>query len=251
MKTNSILAFDSKAVKLLQISKITLVLLTIVMISFFSCKKEQDNSTAVSEEEAAEVMVQAVDPGSAGLVLQTSTSVSVSLAGLNSADCGASKTSQTSSQGGIGTRTYSYNLSWTRVLTCINAVPSKFEHSFTGTSSYNAPRMSSSDSAEGTFVITGLEPGTTELTIVQSYTRNGTQQSKVNNARSFTSKTVVQTNLKAARVTQQITSGTGTITVTGTASTGENFSYTGTLTFLGSNKATLAVSGGNTYTIQW
>ena len=250
MKTTSTLIFGSKAVKTLQVIAIGLTLFTLLMIFFSSCKKGEDTN-AVSEEEAAEVMTQAVDPASGGLVLQTSNAASISLTGLNTADCGVTKSSQTSNQGGTAARTYSYSLNWSRLLTCTNAVPSKFEHNFSGTSSYNTPRMSSNDNSEGAFTITGLEPSATELTLTQNYTRNGTQQSKVRNTRSFTSKTVIQTNLKAIKGTQQITSGTGTISINGTASTGESFSYTGTLTFLGGNKATLVVSGGNTYTIQW
>ncbi|MEO6149056.1 MAG: hypothetical protein ABIN95_13030, partial [Mucilaginibacter sp.] len=90
------------------------------------------------------------------------------------------------------------------------------------------------------------------LTMSQTYTRNGTQQSKVRKTRNFTTTTTITTsNLTVDKATRKILSGTASVKVEGTASTGGSFSRNGTITFLGDGKAQLEISGSSSYTIQW
>lgn len=221
----------------------------------YSCKKDATSSSTnstVTAADAGQVMVDAVSPTTGGVVLQTNYSVSVAVTNVNPVDCGVKKdTTITSSQSNNG-NSYNYSLNWGRMLSCNGSIPSAFDFTFSGTSSYSIPQMSSDDNSQGTFSMTGLQPTSSQITINETYARNGSQQSKVNQQRSFTSKTTVSvTNLVINKSTQAIVSGSGTITVTGNSSTGGSFSYNGTITFNGNNKATIAVSGGSTYTVQW
>jgi hypothetical protein len=53
------------------------------------------------------------------------------------------------------------------------------------------------------------------------------------------------------KTTLKIVSGSAAVKVTGSSSSGKSFSFAGTLTFLGSNKATLVLNSGASYAIQW
>ncbi|TFF39635.1 hypothetical protein [Mucilaginibacter psychrotolerans] len=247
MKTNQITAFGSRAAKLFSITALS------IAMALSSCKKDSTAGNAVTEDEAAEVMVQAVDPASGGLALQTTAATTIALTNSSSAKCGVAKDSTITGTGSTATRTYSYNLSWHRLLTCgVGSIPSKLDFTFTGGSTYSGPRMSSDDNSTGAFTVTGLELGSSEYVVNQTYTRKGTQQSKVRKNRSFSSTVnIITTDVKVSKATQQITSGTGTVKVTGTASTGETFSYSATITFLGSKKANIVFASGTTYAVSW
>ena len=246
MKIINPTTFSSKAAKMLLLSG----------LSFFailaSCSKNDDKPNAATEEEAMEMAVQAVDPQSGGLVLQTNASLTLSLTNMNSLNCGIKKDTTITKSGGTGDRTYSYSLSWSRLLSCSGTVPSKYEHSFNGSSTYTTPRISSDDKSSGNFMVTGLEPANTEITVNQSYERSGTQQSKIKDMKSFTSKVSIQTtNVKINKITRQVLSGSGVINISGTSSAGGTFNYSGTIVFNGLNKATITINGGSAHTIQW
>jgi hypothetical protein len=49
----------------------------------------------------------------------------------------------------------------------------------------------------------------------------------------------------------QILSGTATVSISGSTSGGKSFSYSGTLTFNGSQTATPVFGNGNSYSISW
>lgn len=237
---------SSKAAKML--------LLTGITLSFMlgACSKNEEKPNAATEEEAMEMAVQAVGPESGGLVLQTNASLTLSLTNMNALNCGVKKDSTITKTGGSGDRTYSFSFSWSRLLTCSGTVPSKYEHTFSGNSTYTTPKMSSDDKSSGSFVVTGLEPVNTEITLNQTYERSGTQQSKVKDMKSFTSKVNIQTtNVKINKITRQVLSGAGVINISGTSSTGGTFNYTGTIVFNGGNKATININGGSAHTIQW
>ena len=247
MKTNQIKAYSSRAAKMLLLPALGFT------IMFSACKKDSATTAAVTEDEAAEVMVQSIDPASGGLALQTTAATTITVTNSSSVKCGVAKDSTINGSGSTATRSYTYNLNWHRLLTCgVGSIPSKLDFTFTGSSTYSGPRMSSNDNSTGAFTVTGLELSSSEYIVNQTYTRNGTQQSKVGKNRSFTSTVnVATTNVKISKAIQQITSGTGTIAVTGTASTGESFSFNGTITFLGGKKATIILSSGTTYNVQW
>jgi hypothetical protein len=112
--------------------------------------------------------------------------------------------------------------------------------------------MSSDDKSTGTFTISDFGSASTSYTYNSSYTREGSQVSKVRYKRHFTSKTIItSTNIKVDKATKKILSGEATATISGGASTGESFSYSGTITFNGDQKATLKFQNGSSYSINW
>jgi hypothetical protein len=135
MKTNQITAYGSSAIKTLLTASLGLTMI------FSSCKKDGTTTAAVTEDEAAEVMVQAMDPASGGLALQTTAATTIAPTSSGSAKCGVAKDSIISGSGGTATRSYTYNLNWHRLLTCgVGSIPSKLDFTFTGSSTYSAPK---------------------------------------------------------------------------------------------------------------
>jgi hypothetical protein len=226
----------------------------ILMASVSSCKKEASTATAdtVSEEEAAEAITQSVSAESGGMTAQSSDAVTVTTDELTSLPCGIEYDSSVSKINADGaTITYAFNLAWNWMLTCTGiGVPQKINFNIAGSSSYDAPRMSSDDNSTAAFEITGLESSSGEFTLNANYQRNGTQQSKVLNKNSFTSTIIISSaDIVINKVTQKITSGTASAAISGASSSGKSFSYSGTITFLGNQKATLTMASGDTYNI--
>lgn len=146
---------------------------------------------------------------------------------------------------------YNYNLQYSYQITCTDAgYPQTFMYNHLMDGTYETRRMSSNDNAESALVITGLEPATVNATVNGTYERNGTQQSKVRNLRSFSS--VINynlSNLSVDKMRQKILSGTATLTIILTAD-GITKDYNANLTFLGNNSVTLVING-NSYPISW
>lgn len=221
----------------------------VCMASITSCKKDagSSSSTTVSEDEAAEAITEAVTPASGGMVDQVDNSIGITM--LNAYPCGESFDSSINVTSPTGSAiTYSFNLSWNWMLSCSKGT---FQFNFNGSSMYDAPRMSSNDSSEGSLTISGLDKGAAYI-VNTSYIRNGSQQSKILNRNSFTSNiTITSENINVDKTTQEITSGTATVSISGASTSGRSFSYSGTITFNGNKNATLDLGNGNTYTISW
>jgi hypothetical protein len=232
-----------------------LTLLTGMTIATASCKKSSSSTSSttdtVSTDVAANAVTEAVTPASAGIVTQTQTATVVVSTG--DFECGVTTDSSFAGSNAAGAAiTYSYAFNSSRTLTCDNGIPQQFAYQFTGSSAYTAPRISSDDSSAGQFTITGLQPAATQYTFNETYIRKGSENSLVGNQMSFTSTITIQaSNLIVDKSTQQILSGTAAVSISGSTSGGKSFSYSGTLTFNGSQTATLVLGSGNTYSITW
>ncbi len=217
-----------------------------------SCKKSSDtSSTTVTEDDAVEIVARSVDPSTGGLADQVNNNIAIIQN--YSGYCGLQKDSTISHSASSTLVSYSYALHWGWMLTCSSlSVPQRFDFAFTGKSSYDAVRMSSNDSSIATATVTGLEPTSSQYTFNQSYTRKGSQVSKIRNQNSFTSTaTLTSTDIKVDKGTKKIASGTASINITGASTSGNSFSYNGSITFLGNNTATVLLNSGTSYTIQW
>lgn len=227
-----------------------------ILFTISSCKKDDNKTTVttVSEGDVAEAVSESIYTSSGGLVAQTTIAAGYS-SDLMNARAGA----KVSDQCGImhdttlaasGT-SFSYSFNWNWLLTCRDVIPQVFTFNYSGKASYEGERMSSSDSAKANITVTGLGDSAYYV-FNQTYTRNGSQTSKVNQQRSFSSViSIVSSDIKISKTTLKILSGTGAVTVTGKGSGGNSFSYAGTITFLGGDKATLVVTGGATYNLSW
>jgi hypothetical protein len=223
-------------------------------ILFTACKKDNNNSDDISDDEVAEAVTQSVSGSSGGMVVQTESTARMAGTGSTSFTCGQTKDTTIAGVSAAGaTIVYSYSLNFNRTLTCANGVvPSRFQSNFTGTCTYTAPRMSSNDNSTAQLTVTGLEPSSTAWTVNSSYVRNGTQQSKVRLQRSFSSViTITSSNIVVDKATQKIVSGVAAVTFDGTGSGGTKVSRGATLTFLGNSKGTLTLKNGSSYSIQW
>jgi len=232
-------------------------LFLVLGLATVSCKKSNSTSSSssstdtVTTADAANAVSDAVSPASAGMVAQTQTTVVI--INTDNLDCGVAKDTSFSGQNAAGAAiTYSYTYSSNSLLTCSVGAPSSFQFNYSGKNNYSAAYLASDDSAQGNFTVTGLNPGATQYVFNASYIRNGSETSKVRNQYSFTSNINIQSsNLTIDKSTQQIVSGTATVSVSGAANNGKAFSYSGTITFSGGNQALLVLGDGNTYTITW
>jgi hypothetical protein len=226
----------------------------VTLVTITSCKKDNNatDSSTVSEEEAVDVMTAGISAESGGLAEQTASAARV--AGASSRiGCGQTIDTTYTGQNVAGAAvTYNYNVHINRSLVCNAGVPQTFNFSLDGRMVYETPRMRSDDKTTATFVIGGFQPGSSVYTLNQNYERNGTQQSKVRQQRSFTSKLVItSTDVKVDKISLKIISGTASVQFNGAVTGGKSVSYSGTLTFLGDRKGLLTLGNGNTYTIQW
>lgn len=232
-----------------------------IIFTISSCKKDDSTTTdTISDDDVSEVISQSVSTQSGGLVLQ-STAAAGMTSDFNSARTGAKLTDQcgimhdttiAGASAAGATITYSYNCSWNWLLSCNNLVPQTYVWNYAGKASYDAPRMSSSDSSKANITITGLGGDSTYYVFNQTYVRNGSQTSKINEKRSFTSViTITSADIRISKSTLKVISGTGTVSISGTVTGGKSFTRTGTITFLGNDKATLVLANGKSYTIEW
>ena len=220
---------------------------------FSSCNKDSTTtpSTTLSDDEVATAVTESVSDSSGGMVTQTQ--ASATMASTSDLSCGESSDTTINGQNISGAIvTYNYNLQFSRSLVCNNGIPSQFNFNFTGSSSYTAPLMSSNDNSNAQFVITGLQPTDANWVLNENYVRNGTQQSKVNLKRSFSSTiTVTSSNVTVSKSTEKIISGTATVQFSGAISGGAGVTRGATVVFLGNGQASLTLDNGNAYTIIW
>lgn len=216
-----------------------------------SCAKNNDAAPvdAVDEEEVAEAVTQTVSANSGGLAV-TASDAAV-MATTYSTMCGMSKDTaivRSSVTGAVVT--YNAAAQWHWALTCTPTA--RFDYALASRLTYDAPRMSSSDSLSATLAVTGLEPATPNYTLNMNLTRKGSQVSKILRKHSFTSTIIVTgTNIAVSKTTNLVQSGTASVTISGATSGGRSFQYAGTLVFTGNKTATLTFASGVTYNIQW
>jgi hypothetical protein len=114
--------------------------------------------------------------------------------------------------------------------------------------SFNSALLSN-DSAVSSIRFTGIVGPDSQYTVNGVYLRSGTQAFYVRDQNSFTSAdSVILTNVKVKKTTGQIQSGSASISVLGKTPNNNFFSYSATLTFSGSQLATLHING-KTYSI--
>lgn len=206
------------------------------------CNKEDDELTGL-EEEAAEAVAGALggEKSTQGISGQSQDVVEMT----RGAAAGFSKSAgfdttvyrQGNLTGGY-MWDYTFHFSW--------EYGARFTVNFTydmkGT--YDTPRLSSTDSSDASWTVTGLLPADTSLVINGTYERNGSQASKIGQKRSFSSKVVIGLkDMTVGKVSKRITGGTADCTVSGSSSDGKSFSYVGSVLFHGNQKATLTLNG--------
>ncbi|PZP39707.1 MAG: hypothetical protein DI598_19790 [Pseudopedobacter saltans] len=216
-----------------------------------SCKKNDnavDNSTAITDDETAAVITDATVNG--GLTDQVATMSVIVVPSKATISCGESKDTSVSKSGSRTNVSYNYSLALSRTITCTNYAPSTLTLTYSGANSYSSAKMSSSDSAHGSLIVTQLQPTYSSYIFNGSYERKGTQQSDVYVQRSITSDVQFTiTSLTVDKTTNTILSGTAAVSFVGSASGGQSSTRGATVTFNGNDQATLVLDNGNSYSI--
>ncbi len=233
------------------------MLLSLIVITFSSCKKDKEEEPVVfQDEDAVEAIESSLITQSNGITATIETAAtklaedslftSTSTPALNCGDTYADNFNESNSNGN-----YSYNYSVTRnyKLYCTpNNTPDYVEYHRTLAGVYSTPRMSSDDNAEANWVISNLDTANASVFFNGNYQRLGTQVSKVRNQNTFTSTINYSlANIKVDKVTHKIVSGNASITLVVTFA-GNQYNFSGNVTFNGNNTATLTLNG-NTYSI--
>ena len=144
----------------------------------------------------------------------------------------------------VGTYSYSYSFHYSFGIANAN----QFNFSYTMKGTYETPRMTSSDSAAATLQVSNILTGQA-YSVTGIYNRYGTQVSKVRNWARFSSTiTFSFTALEIDKTSKRISGGTATLSMSGQTDAGRIFAYTATVTFLGSQQATLII-GGKAYSV--
>lgn len=221
-------------------NNVLFTLILLLSLGFWSCKKETAaDPEALDAEQAAEAVASSLSTSTTGMLLQVQdvAGYTARVAGTSSF-CSASKDStftRTSQPG--STVTYSYAIDYHYAHSCPNN-ERKIELHYFGIGQYDGPRMSSDDAASASFTVSNIRTGS--YTFNGTYSRNGTQTSKVRNQHTFTSSLILTFDqLSVDRSTRRIMSGTATVEFLGEVSNGRTFTYTGQITFTGDQKASL------------
>lgn len=219
-----------------------------IAFCFVSCDDEGANLNVVTEEEAAQAIENALSEDTEGMTAQATESARMAD---TYTDCSVTFDSTITESSTVGSITYDYTFNWNGELSCTNMIPSQLSLDYTMSGTYDSPRMSSSDNATGNITVTGLRPSESQYTLNGSYSRTGTQSSKIREQRNFSSTiTVTATNWLVNKTTNQIDGGSATVLITGESSDGLAYSFTGTLTLLGNQEAVLDINGTE-YPISW
>jgi hypothetical protein len=228
-----------------------------VLLFAISCKKTASTSSAVTADEAADMAASAVAANSFGFAsvadnigvnAQTLNSVSVggqqvNAVGTSRQACGTTLAdSLTLSSTANSSVTFSAFYKYVRTLNCnSNSQPDNLVNAITFKGNFEGPRLTSSDAGTANVTIAGLTTNATNFVVNGTYTRKGTFTSKVGGKASGSSNvSITVVNVLLSKPAREIISGSGTITISGTAAAG-TFSYTGVLSFKGNSQATLTV----------
>ena len=212
-----------------------------VAVSVMACVN--DATELIEDEDVVELLENALNSKAGGFDAQMTDLLA--LADTYKDSCNATIDSSYTKEKGIGTFIYGYTYNFQGTVNCDNSnVIENVELNYTSTGTYAAPRMSSTDQGTYNITISGLQAASTNYDLVGSYTRVGTQTTKIRNEFTFTATLGVSlTSLLVDKTTKDIQSGNGTFTVAGTTSGGDSINYDGSITYNNDNTATINLNG--------
>ena len=220
---------------------VSILLLAIVMAT--GCKKKEETPVLdATTEEAASIMATSFCTGNAGTLTQVEDAIGLSQEIVLKSTMFDSSFTVSSIPGAVITYQYQVNYAYGYIN------PNNFQMSYSSNGTYNSPNVSASIDAAGALNITGFLTGDSWFVNGQSG-RDGTFAMKIGNKSSITG-TVTTTldNFTISKSTGLLQSGTATIVISGSTSTGKTFQFTGTLVYTGNYTGTLTISG-KTYSV--
>jgi len=211
-----------------------------------SCKTDDDVivSNEITEEDAVEVVENAVAQESGGLTEQIETTIVIA----DFADpeqnpmCGLSFDStllQTNQSGSV--ILYNYEYQWTWNVQCdILQTPEQFDFYYEMDGWCNAPRLESLDYGFNDFSISGLNSASEVYVYSGLYQRYGNIGFKTGFQTTIDSELTIEiSEIIISKTTGEILEGSGSVSFIGKSSNGQSVTFEGTITFEGGDTATL------------
>jgi hypothetical protein len=222
-------------------------LFALVLLLAFACKDDGTATTAVANDEAAEMTATSISFNSGGMTsaIDDATVTTKANGSARTNACGYSESIDAAKSNVAGASiTYAFNYHYDYALTCTTAVPTTMTANMSYTGSLDAPRMSAQSTGTGALSVKTLDTSFNYFTINGSYNRSGTFVSKVRNTNTSNSTvTFVLTDVTVDKTSRMITGGTAAVNITGSVTGKGDFSYSGSLVFKGSKQGELDING--------
>lgn len=232
-------------------SKNILILAILTTSSFFvACDKEDSSPTtdAMTNEEAVAMIEGAMALEAEGMTAEIDAAIELTeimqVKSPTNVNCGVEQDSSITRTFDSARFSGSLSSTWSWLLNCTaQEIPTDLNFAREANVSYESLRLISDDSSTGSWGMSNLTSGT-EFIFNGSYSRSGTQESKVRNQTSFTSEIeFILTDLKVGKLKRRINSGTATFNLSGESSTGQSYTITGSIVFLGDGEAEVTING--------
>ncbi|MEM9717773.1 MAG: hypothetical protein AAGA10_00900 [Bacteroidota bacterium] len=237
-----------------------LTFLTLTLLFCFACESEDTvspSSETLSTDDAAEIVSSSVSDNSAGLNAMVSDIVRTTESSLSSEmespsnGCGYQMDTVFSTSNPSGTvSTYSFQFAYAYEIQCkSNNIPEFVAVSSSYEGTYDGPRLVSDNTGIASFSMSGFPLTQSAYIINGVYERSGDFESRVRNMTQ--SNSTVSFDLSALSYDKQlgeISSGTASLSLSGTLKSGESYSYMGSLSFEGNGVVILTLNG-EIYTI--
>ncbi len=236
------------------------IMLSLAFIGIMmACKKETDvvdpavaaSGLTVNADDAASIVQYDISQQSGGLNTLVGDLSSLAYTRNNASYCGKTKDSTFTkkSSGTFPNVSYSFTQVLSYTLNCNTAkIPANLTYKTTSNGQYSVPVTSSVDSGTGDFVVSGLEPSSSNYVFNGTYTRKGSQTVNVSTQKKLTSDLALSAvSIQVNKSTLKIQAGgTATLTISGQSNTGKAFSFTGTVKFNGDGTITITINGKST-----
>ncbi len=215
-----------------------------------SCNQDDDtnlNSDPITSEEAVAIVEGALTSGSEGVAQEATDAARTAEQYQEKGPddfCGLTGDSTVTRNVDNAFITANYTTSWLWTVNCNeNDIPVSLDFSRTAQGNYETQRMISDDNASSDWFVDNLLFGT-YYELNGSYTRSGSQISKVRNQNALTTQLdIAVQELRVNKGNYRIDSGTATFTLTGAGTGGTNFEIVGEIEFLGDGQALVTING--------
>ncbi len=242
--------------------RLSLVLM-MLSIGIFSCKKDSTATDALSTDQVADLAAGSLSENSQGLATVTD-DITANAQTLNAAStngltvnttngignpCGTTRTDSVTRAITKDSVSISYFMKYSHTVFCNpNNQRDSVMNTLTYHGNFDGPRVTSSNTGSAVFTVAGLSPDAANFTLHGEYKRSGQFQSKIGNKGTGNhSIDLVVKNLVLSKPGRKILSGTGTLTLV-VNTPKKSINYTGSITFNGDDTASVTINGA-TYTI--
>lgn len=233
------------------------ILLGLLLTMFVSCDREEKNfgdAAEVTEEEALEMVQTWLMSDVYGMDIQAddASTLDTDTTAKSIYECGVLN-SRSMVRNSIPNApvSFSHTFDYLFSLVCEDNEAKAFAIVFNGNGTYSSPRLESDDTIRYEAVLANIAVPGSPYAYNSSFTREGTQVTRIaGRTKNFDSTLSIEsTAITVDKTSRKILSGSSTFSLLGTLSTGEPFSYNGTVSFNGNGAATITING-NSYNVQ-